>query len=88
MVLGFLHSLYILSEVIVPISGVHLSENFTYLYSYSGEGLYSLASQLILTVVLWISAILIYHYQKLLWLYLVCTSLRLSGISTVNQERV
>ena len=27
-VLGFLHSLYILQEVIVAISGVHLSETF------------------------------------------------------------
>ena len=29
-VLGFLHSLYILQEVIVAISGVHLSETFMY----------------------------------------------------------
>ena len=52
MVLGFLHSLYILPEVIVATSGVHLSETFRYLYSYSGEGLNSLESQLRLTVVL------------------------------------
>ena len=32
-VLGFLHSLYTLPEVIMPISGVHLSENFRYFYS-------------------------------------------------------
>ena len=31
-VLGFLHSLYILPEVIVAISGVHLSETFRYFY--------------------------------------------------------
>ena len=41
-----------LPEVIVPISGVHLSETFMYLYSYWGEGLKSLESQLSLTVVL------------------------------------
>ena len=51
-VLGFLHSLYTPSEFIEPISGVHLSENFTYLYSFSGEGLSSLGSQLRVTVVL------------------------------------
>ena len=51
-VLGFLHSLYILPEVIVATCGVHLSETFRYLYSYSGEGLNSLESQLRLTVVL------------------------------------
>ena len=59
-VLGFLHSLYILPEVIVPIFRVHLSETFRYLYSYSGEGLNSLDSQLRLTVVLGCSAFLIY----------------------------
>ena len=31
-VLGFLHSLYILPEVIVAISGVHLSVTFRYFY--------------------------------------------------------
>ena len=52
MVLGFLHSLYTLPEVIVPISGVHLYDTFRYLYSYSGEILNSLKSQLILTMAL------------------------------------
>ena len=36
----------------MPISDVHLSETFRYLYSYSGEDLNSLESQLRLTVVL------------------------------------
>ena len=31
-VLGFLHSLYTLPEVIVPIFRVHLSETFMYFY--------------------------------------------------------
>ena len=52
MVLGFLNSLYILPEVIVPIFRVHLSDTFKYLYSYSGEGLNSLKSKLRKTVVL------------------------------------
>ena len=37
-VLGFLHSLYTLPEVIVPISGVHLSETFRYFYSLVRRG--------------------------------------------------
>ena len=87
MVLGFLPSLYILPEVNVPIFRVHLSETFRYLYSYSGEGLNSLDSQLRLTVVLGCSAFLIYPTRSILWLFLVCTSLRLSGIFTVSQQR-
>ena len=57
-VLGFLHSLYILPEVIVPISGVHLSENFTYLYSYSGDVLLGISAHIDCGIM--VSAILIY----------------------------
>ena len=35
------HSLYSLPEVILPISGVHLSDTFRYFYSWSGRGLNS-----------------------------------------------
>ena len=47
----------------------------------------SLESQLRLTEVLGFQHSL-YILQKLLCLFLECTSLRLSGISTVSQERV
>ena len=50
MVLGFLHSLYTLPEVIVAISIVHLSETFRYFYCLLREGLKSLESQLRMTV--------------------------------------
>ena len=82
------HSLYTLPEVIfVPISGVHLSDTFRYFYSWSGGGLNSLESQLILTVVLGFGIPYI-PYQKIMCLFLVCTSLTLSGISTLGQEGV
>ena len=80
-------SLYTLPEVIVPISGVHLSDTFRYFYSWSGGGLNSLWSQLRLTVVLGFGNLYI-PYQKLLCLFLVCTSLTLSGISTLGKEGV
>ena len=46
------HSLYTLKEVIVPISGDHLSDIFRYFYSWFGGGLNSLESQLRLSMVL------------------------------------
>ena len=76
-----------LREVIVPISGVHLSHTFRYFYSWSGKGPNSLESQLTLTVLLGFGIPYI-PYQMLLCLFLVCTSLTLSGISTLGQERV
>ena len=81
------HSLYTLPEVIVLISGVHLSDTFRYFYSWSGGGLNYLESQLRLTVVLGFGIPYI-PYQKLLCLFLVCTCLTLSGISTLGQEGV
>ena len=80
------HSLYSLPEVIVPISGVHLSDTFRYFYPWSGGGLNS-GAQVRLTVVLGFGIPYI-PYQKLLCLFLVCTSLTLSGISTLGQEGV
>ena len=71
----------------MPNSGVHLSENFTYLYSYSGEGLNSLESQFILTVVLGFLHSL-YILPEVIEAISGVHSLRLSGISTVSQERV
>ena len=50
--LGFLYFLYILPEVNEPISGVHLSETFRYLYSYLGDGLNYWECQLRPTVLL------------------------------------
>ena len=70
------HSLYTLPEVIRPISGVHLSHNFRYFYSWSGGGSNSLESQLTLTVLLGFCIPYI-PYQKLWCLFLVCTSLTL-----------
>ena len=80
-------SLYTLPEVIVPFSGVHLSDTFRYFYSWSAGGLNTLKSQLRLTVVLGFGIPYI-PYQKLLCLFLVCTSLIHSGISTLGQEGV
>ena len=71
----------------MPISGVHLSDTFRYFYSWSGGGLNSLEFQHRLTVVLGFGIPYI-PYQKLLWLFLVCTSPTLSGISTLGQEGV
>ena len=72
-----------LSEIIRPISGVHLSDR--YFYSSSIGVLNSLESQLTLTVLLGFRIPYI-PYQMLLCLFLVCTSLTLSGISTLGQE--
>ena len=72
-VLGFLHSLYTLPEVIVPISGVHLSETFRYLYSYSGEILNSLESQLRLISGIRISGIPYYILPEVIVPILWCT---------------
>ena len=69
----------------MPIFRVHLSETFRYLYSYSGERLNFLESQLRLTMVLGFLALLKYPTRSILCLFLVCTSLRFSGISTVSQ---
>ena len=69
------------------ISGLHLSDTFRYFYSWSGRGLNSLEYQLRLTVVLGFGIPYI-PYQKLLCLFLVCTSLTLSGVSTLGQEVV
>ena len=76
-VLGFWHSLYTLPEVIVPISGVHLSDTFRYFYSLVSRGsdLLGVSAQ--------VFGIPFIPYQKLLCLFLVCTSLTLSGISTL-----
>ena len=63
-------------EVIVPISGVHLSHTFRYFYSWSGRAPNSLESQLTLTVLLGFHIPYI-PYQKLFGLFLVCTSLTL-----------
>ena len=76
-----------LREVIVPISGVHLSHTFRYFYSWSGKGPKSLESQLTLTVLLGFGIPYI-PYQMLLCLFLVYTSLTLSGISILGKERV
>ena len=70
------HSLYTLPEVIRPISRVHLSRTFRYFYSWSGGGSNSLESQLTLTVLLGFGIPYI-PYQKLLGLFLLCTSLTL-----------
>ena len=86
-VLGFWNSLYILPEVIVPISGVHLCETFRYFYCKSGEGLNSLESQLRLTVLLG------FLHSLYILPYVIVT---ISGVhltdtlrySTVSQERV
>ena len=66
----------------MPICGVHLSDTFRYFYSWSRKGLNSLESKLTLTLVLGFGIPYI-PYQKLLCLFLVCTSLTLSGISTL-----
>ena len=58
-----------------------------YFYSWSGRGPNSLESQLKLIVLLGFGIPYI-PYQKLLGLFLVCTSLALSGISTLGQEGV
>ena len=71
----------------MPISGVHLSETFRYSYSYSGEGLNSLESQLKLTVVLGFLPSL-YALPEVIVGISGVYSLRLSDISTVSQERV
>ena len=81
------HSLYTLPEVFVTISGVPLSDIFRYFYSWSEGGLNSLESQFRLTLVLGFGIPYI-AYQKLLCLFLVCTSLTLSGVSTLGQEGV
>ena len=60
----------------MPISGVHLSHTFRYFYSWSGGAPNSLESQLTLTVLLGFGIPYI-PYQKLLGLFLVCTSLTL-----------
>ena len=83
----FWHTLYTLPEVIVPISGVHLSNTFRYFYFQPEGGVISLGSQLRLIVVFGIGIPYIL-YQKLLCLPLVCTSPTLSGISTFRQEGV
>ena len=79
------HSLYTPPEVIVTISGLHLSDTVRYFYSWSGGGLNSLESQLIVTVVLGFGIPYI-PYKKLLCLFQMCTSLMFSGISTLGQE--
>ena len=81
------HSLYTLPEVIVPTSGVHLSNTFRYFYSLQGRDLTTLESQIRLTMVLGFHIPYIL-YQKLLCLLLVCNSQTLSGISTFSQEWV
>ena len=81
------HSLYTLPEVIWLISGVHLSDTLRYFYSWSGRAPNSLESQLKLIVLLGFGIPYI-PYQKLLGLFLVCTSLTISGISTLGQEGV
>ena len=75
------HSLYTLPEDIVPTSGVKLSNTFRYFYSWPGGGLNSLELQPTLTVILGFGIPYIL-YQKLLCVFLVCTSPTLSGIST------
>ena len=79
--------LYTLAEVIVSTSGVHLSDTFRYFYSLTGKDLNSLDSQLRLTVVIGFG-IPCTSYQKFFCLLLVCTSLTLSGISTLCQEGI
>ena len=81
------HSLYILPEFIVPTSCVHLSDTFRYFYFWLGVGLNSLKSEVRLTVVLGFDIPFI-PYQTLWCLLLVCTSLTLSGISTLRQDWV
>ena len=81
------YSLYTLPEVIVPTSGVQLSNTFRYFYFQPEGGVISLGSQLRLIVVLGIGIPYIL-YQKLLCLPLVCTSPTLSGISTFSQDGV
>ena len=66
-------------------SGVHLSDTFRYFYSLLGGGLKSKESQQRLTVVLGFGPPYI-SYRKLLHLLLVCTSLTLSGISTLARR--
>ena len=69
----------------MPTFGVHLSDTLWYFYSYPGGDLNSLESQLRLTVVLGFS-IPYKCYQNLLSIFLVCTSLTHSSISTLTQE--
>ena len=84
-VLGFGHSLYTLPEVIVPTSGVQLSNTFRYFYSLPGGGLSSMDCQFRLTKVLGFGIPYIL-YQKLLCLLLLCNSPTLSGISSFSQK--
>ena len=86
-VLGLLHSLYTLPEGIVDYFWCAIFETFRYLYCKSGESLNCFGVSAQTDSGIRISAFLTYPTQKFLWLCLVCTSLRLSGISTISQER-
>ena len=72
----------------MAISRVHLSETFRHFYSQSAEGLNCFGVSAETDSGIRISAFLIYPTMKSLCLFLVCTSLRLSRISTVSEERV
>ena len=79
------HSFYTLPEIIMPTSGVPLSNTFRYFYSWPGKSENTLESYFRPTVVLGFGIPYIL-YQKLLWLLLVCTSPTLSVISNLSQE--
>ena len=79
-VLGFWHSLYTLLEVIVLISGVHLSDTFRYflLLVRRGSELFGVSAQTDSGIR--ILAFLICPTRSYMCLLLVCTSVTLSGI--------